>query len=138
MGNFSLEGQIEGGTTLPLGQMVFSADMLNQYVGADGGNIIIQEGNGEFTLADGQEYELIGEAETTGPTRTGTFQQFGNETYEIVEVDDQTMAQFAAQNGGMFVPDSSNIQVTQIDPNDPNMQHFIKVLTPGEYYEATS
>jgi len=55
-----------------------------------------------------------------------------------VEVDDQTMAQFAAQNGGLFLPDSSNLQVTQFDPNDPNMQHFIKVLTPGEYYETSS
>lgn len=98
-------------------------------IGGDTGNIVIQNG-GEFTLADGQEYELIGEADPADPMHV--VQTPEEQTIQIIEVDDQTMAQFA-QNinmSGMFFHDPSNIQVTEIDPNDPNT--VFKVLNPGE------
>jgi len=119
-------------------QLVFGTDFLERYMDVGENNLIIQNGTG-FTLAEGQEYELIGETEPSPQQRhTHTFQQFGNETYEVVEVDDQTMAQLAANNGGMFLPDASNLQVTQFDANDPNIQNLIKVLTPEEFYEQVS
>jgi len=100
-------------------------------LGGDG-NIVIQNG-GEFNFDDGQEYELIGEADSVEPIHL--VDGGGEQTIQIIEVDDQTMAHFAAQNinmSGMFFGDASNIQVTEIDPNDPNT--VFKVLNPGEIY----
>jgi hypothetical protein len=111
-------------------------EMMEQFVTieGEGGNLILQQNSGEFTLAEGQEYELIGEADAHEPMH-GVAMDSDNphQTIEIIEVDDQTMAQLTGQNvNEMFFQGSDNIQVTEIDPNDPSMGHLLKVIDPSQ------
>jgi len=91
----------------------------------DGSNIIVQN-YGDFSLADGQEYQLVGEA-TDGHDPVEVVEATGNEKIEIIEVDDATMAQLSAsQSVGsvLLQQDNSSFQVSGMESSD----QIIKVL----------
>jgi len=103
--------------------------------GGDVGNVIIQNSN-DFSLAEGQEYELIGEADSGNPIQVLEVRgedSGENNTIEIIEVDDQTLAQLTQQNVGNFIiqEPNSGFEVQEIDANDPNFRHLVKALNPG-------
>jgi hypothetical protein len=86
-----------------------------------------------FSMLDGQEYEVIGEVE--GPIGNEVVQMVDmaksnkNEGIEIIEVDDETMAKLTASNPGLFFQNPApggQIQVATLDPSDPNISHILK------------
>lgn len=99
-------------------------------LGNESGNLIVQNG-GQFTLAEGQEYEVIGESD--GNNQIQVMESENNEEIEIIEVDDQTMAQLTAQN--MFFPNSGSIQVSELDPN---MGQILRMINPSSepFYQS--
>ena len=109
--------------------------------GHDVGNVIIQN-SGDFTLAEGQEYELIGEADPNNPIQVLEVlkeQNESNNTIEIIEVDDQTLAQLTSQNLGNFIiqEPGGDFEVQEIDANDPNFRHLVKALNPSNVVYQT-
>lgn len=105
-----------------------------------------------FTLDDGQEYELIGEVEPgqhefvemkANPT-AGNQQQ-----YEIIEVDDETLARLAGSKnqvvmlpestsaGGSIVTSSGFPITTRIDANDPNLSQILKAINTSHGFKVS-
>jgi hypothetical protein len=122
------------GTVLTPGEMHMVEQLVLQE-GGDVGNVIIQN-SGDFTLAEGQEYELIGEADPNNPIQVLEVLKEENEannTIEIIEVDDQTLAQLTSQNLSNFIiqEPNSDFEVQEIDADDPNFRHLVKALNPG-------
>lgn len=79
-----------------------------------------------FSLGDGQTYEILGEVGGSEVTK--------GEAIEIIEVDDETMAKLTAQNSGMIFQNSTPgaIQVSTLDPSDPNISQILKAINPSQ------
>jgi len=105
--------------------------ILNGTLDSNSGNVVVQNA-ADFTLAEGQEYELIGEVDPNDVQVVEMIKERPNSPQiEIIEVDDHTLAQLAAQNmGGMFLQDSGQIHVnmSEIDVNNPSMGQLLKVI----------
>jgi len=94
--------------------------------------------NTNFSVLDGQEYEVIGEVE--GPIGNEVVQMVDmaksnnkQDGIEIIEVDDETMAKLTASNPGLFFQNQTQggpIQVTALDPSDPNLSHILTNMNP--------
>lgn len=82
-----------------------------------------------FTFDDGQEYEVIGEVDSAA-TEIVEMKPATNQQYEIIEVDDETLAKLASsKNPVVVLPDAAATnQVTRIDANDPNLSQFLKAI----------
>jgi len=99
------------------------------------GNIIIQNINGDFQLAPGQEYEIIGESASTSSTSSSAAAAAAAASMDQVEIvpadpdqitilglveDEDDQVQF---HGAM-----DNMQIAAVDPNDPNFSQLIKAF----------
>lgn len=101
----------------------------NEYITLnDGSNIVIQNVQGqEFTLAEGQEFEIIGESQSNNNTiNTSSIEPIellpaDNQQIQIIEVDDATMQQIEVHNG-------DNMQIASVDPNDPNLSSLFRAF----------
>lgn len=98
---------------------------MNEYVTLNDGNIIqiqnLHPGQ-EFTLAEGQEYELIGEAASTAAIDPMDIHPSENQQIQIIEVDDATMEQIEVHNS------TENMQIASVDPNDPNLSQLFRAF----------
>ncbi|CAL8143954.1 unnamed protein product [Orchesella dallaii] len=93
-----------------------------------------------FSFEDGQEYELIGEVDA-GSTEVVEVKPNPNQ-YEIIEVDDETLAKLASsKNQVVLLPEvtssPSNMQVTRIDANDPNLSQILKAINTSHGFKVT-
>lgn len=96
-----------------------------------------------FTLDDGQEYELIGEVDASG-TQLVEMKPTPAPQYEIIEVDDETLEKLASSKNPVVVlpessspANSSNLQVTRIDANDPNLSQILKAINTSHGFKLT-
>jgi len=92
-----------------------------------------------FTLDDGQEYELIGEVDPAGNEIVEMKPTPSQPQYEIIEVDDETLAKLtSAKNSVVVLPEgaasSSNLHGTRIDANDPNLSQILKAINTSHGY----
>lgn len=104
-----------------------------------------------FTLDDGQEYELIGEVEPGQEfvEMKPAINQAGGQQqqYEIIEVDDETLARLASSGKSQVVmlPDSAaglmgggGLQFpTKIDANDPNLSQILKAINTSHGFKVS-
>ncbi|OXA52824.1 hypothetical protein Fcan01_12252 [Folsomia candida] len=109
---------------MPMMVEKFEPSELNEYVQLPDGSFVIQNVNGqEFTLAEGQEYELLGEAPVnTSSIDPSELVPVDSQQIQIIEVDDATMEQIQVHNS------MEDMQIASIDPNDPNLSQLFRVF----------
>jgi len=94
-----------------------------------------------FKLSDGQEYELIGEVEGNEVVQVLEMSKDSkNESIEIIEVDDETMAKITAHNSGVFFQNSESgaVQVASLDPSDPKISQILQTMNTSQAFKSTS